>query len=176
MSVHVYQPKALLGDYIRSGIGSAISLMLLVLALPNLFFIIVFGGLSVFCLMFGARTWQRQRMRVELTEEGISTAGSIPPAPRVAIGWHELSALKLKFYSLRRDRTQGWMEMQLTGGQDRLRLDSNLEDFEAVARRAARAALDNRLPLDPATAGNLGAIGIVVPGDSPVVRHSGPAQ
>ncbi len=173
MSLHRYQTRALAGDYLRAGAGFSGSLAVLTLAPWHPVIVVVFVGLGAFCTVFGLRTWQRQMMRVEVTEAGISTAGSARPARRAVIDWRDLAELKLKYYSTRRDHTNGWMEMKLKGPRASLLLDSNLDDFATVVRQAGQAALDNRLSFNPATIGNLGALGIIVADGDTATRSTG---
>ena len=160
MSVHRYPMRALAGDYARAGAGMALPLAPLLFVTPGPGMIAVLGGLATLFFVFGLRTWRRQLTRVEVTEEGITTQASARPAPRVSIPWHGLSGLKLRFYSTQRNREQGWLQMSLIAGDGTLRIDSNLEDFETVARRAADAARANGLALEPTTISNLGALGL----------------
>ncbi len=88
------------------------------------------------------------------------------PAPRISIPWHGLSGLKLRFYSTQRSREQGWLQMTLIAGDATLRIDSTLEDFDTVARRAADAARANGVALEPTTIGNLDALGLNAAADS----------
>jgi hypothetical protein len=68
--------------------------------------------------------------------------------------------MKLAYYSTRRDRKSGWMQLQLGAGRARMSLDSRLDGFEQVARQAADIASERGLALSDATAANLQALGI----------------
>jgi hypothetical protein len=71
--------------------------------------------------------------------------------------------MKLAYYSTRRDRKSGWMQLKLAAGRSRLSLDSRLDGFERLVRHAALAAAGRDLELSEATAANLHALGIRVP-------------
>lgn len=166
MSVHRYPMRALAGDYARAGAGMALFLAPMLFVTPGAGMITVLGGLAMLFLIFGLRTWRRQLTCVEMTEEGITTQASVPPAPRVSIPWRALSGLRLHFYSTQRNRDQGWLQMRLMSGGGTLRIDSGLDDFETVARRAADAALANGVVLEATTVSNLGALGLVLDPDA----------
>ena len=50
--------------------------------------------------------------------------------------------MKLAYYSTRRDRRDGWMQLDLRSGWSSVRLDSRIEGFAELVERAARAADD----------------------------------
>jgi hypothetical protein len=86
---------------------------------------------------------------------------------RTAITWNALDRMKLAYYSTRRDRKSGWMQLQLGACRARLSLDSRLDGFERLVRHAALAAAARNLPLSEATSANLQALGIRVPDGRP---------
>jgi hypothetical protein len=59
------------------------------------------------------------------------------------------------------------MQLTIKGDGVSITMDSSLEGFDLVAWRAAKAARENAVSLDPASAGNLLGIGIDVDNDSP---------
>ena len=54
----------------------------------------------------------------------------------------------------------GWMQLALRAGHSKLRLDSRIEDFGKIVARAARAARQRGLPLNPSTTASLAALGL----------------
>jgi hypothetical protein len=82
----------------------------------------------------------------------------------LVLPWDELRALKLRYYGSRRQRSrgegEGFMQLTLRGKGASLTLESSVEGFEYIAWRAAKAARDNGVSLDPTSAGNLLDIGI----------------
>ena len=79
-----------------------------------------------------------------------------------SIRWDELDGIKLAYYSTRRDRRDGWMQLELRAGGSRIRLDSRIDGFAELVERAARAADARGLEPSAATAANLEALGIAV--------------
>jgi hypothetical protein len=68
--------------------------------------------------------------------------------------------MKLAYYSTRRDRKSGWMQLELGAGRTRLSVDSRLDGFERLVRHAVDVAGERNLELSEATAANLQALGI----------------
>jgi hypothetical protein len=155
-----YQRGALYADYARAAAGFALTAGPLLFVDPNAVIVVILGGFALLFALFGARSAARHVMTVEITEQGLATTG-----PRaVGFGWSELDQFQLKYYSTRRDRTSGWMELQLGAGKRRLKLDSTLEGFPDLVKRGAEAARANALDLDPWTIENLNGLGLVPPG------------
>jgi hypothetical protein len=81
------------------------------------------------------------------------------------VEWRRLDRLKLSYFSTKRDRSDGWMQLAVgsTGGRT-VKIDSSLDGFHDVVERAAHAAGDTGLTLSEATRANLKAMGITVAG------------
>jgi hypothetical protein len=162
-----YPAKSLIGDYIRSGVGLAIGLGVLGSAPSSPTVVIIFGGLVVLFLVFGFRTVQRQLLRVAVTNEEICRAG----LGTHVMPWGALERLKLRFYGTRRQRTResngGFMHLTLEGAGASMTLDSSLTGFEYIAWRATKAARENGISLDSASASNLLELGIDADADQP---------
>lgn len=163
MNEHRYPLRELGGDYVRAAAGLAATLgpLLFVPASPVMMWLL--GGLAALFLAFGARTALRQMTVVRVDEAGITAIGPLG----ATIAWEELGRLALAYYSTRRDRTRGWMQLSMKGRGRSLRLDSTIDGFRDIAAAAARAAALRGVALTPATIGNLAALGIEV--------HSAPA-
>ncbi|HYE00032.1 MAG TPA: hypothetical protein VEH84_11665 [Alphaproteobacteria bacterium] len=159
MTVHRYTPQALSGDYLRAGIGLALTLppLLLLPMAPVVAWVFAAGAL-LFGL-FALRTVQRQLTAIVVDERGIALRG---PLGR-AIAWAELSDLRLSYFSTRRDRRGGWLQLRLSGGGRTLRIESTVQRFADIADQATEAARARGLLLSPTTVENLSSLGILVP-------------
>jgi hypothetical protein len=153
---HRYPPAALAGDYARAGAGLALTLPPLALLQLNPVVATVFALLAVLFVVFAWRTLVRQLGAIEVSESEIRARGPFP----VGIAWGALDEIKLGYYATRRDGSSGWMQLVLRAGRRRLRLDSRIEGFAAIAARAASAARQRRLALGDATVNNLAALGV----------------
>lgn len=160
MTVQRYPRKTLRNDYIRAAIGVALCVPLAAVSFGSSFGFWLFVGLTVLFAVFGARTWLRGRVEFRLTEAGLlRTNAALKGQAATGIAWSELSGLTLRFFPLRRDRSDGWMQLTLRAAGARLSIDSTLEDFDAIAEAALAAGLRNDLPMTQTTLANFQALG-----------------
>jgi hypothetical protein len=156
-----YPPATLYADYIRAGVGLALTfgpLLLLDVAYPV---VALLAALGLLFAWFGMRTVSRHLSRVELSGSALALRG---PLPR-HLAWSELDRMKLAYYAPRRSRDDSWLQLTLRGAGGRsIRLDSNLVGFDQVLGAASRAARAKELSMDAATHANLAALGLAAPG------------
>lgn len=160
MSRHRYEKGSLRADYIRAAAGVAISGGLVVSASPVpavagilLFLVTLFG-------VYGVRTWLRHATVIEVDESGIKSWGPLGQISDREIAWAGLEDLQIRFYSVKRNSKDGWMQMIVRGDGGKLRCDSHLEDFETIARLAFDAATRAGVNLNETTVSNLKSIGV----------------
>lgn len=156
MKLARYPMNALLADYGRAALGLAATGGPLLFVPPNPAIVIILGGMAGLFLIFGLRTGLRQLTTVEMSERGVRVTG----LRSMSLDWSALKGLRLRYYSTRRDRTQGWMQLKLDGPDGTVGFDSHLDGFDDLVRRAAAAARAAGLVLNEATLDNLGALGI----------------
>ncbi len=154
-----YPPRALVGDYLRSACGLILTAGPLFLGDILLSVRIILIVVAFLFLAFGLRTFVRQAVTVEMRDRGILVRG---PLGR-GIEWRDLDDMRLSFFSTRRDRETGWMQLRLSAGKTRIRLDGALDGFREIAAAATEAARARKLELNAATVENLMAIGIKPP-------------
>ena len=58
------------------------------------------------------------------------------------------------------------MTLRMARGRTAISVDSNINDFDAIAARAARAVIDHRAAADDITLANLAALGLPTPAQS----------
>ncbi len=166
---HRYPTHRVIGDYARALAGivlSALPATRLPLASPG--FLVCAACVALFAA-FGVQTWMRQRARVVVDPAYIEVR---PWGGR--LHWTRLGAMKLGYFSTRRDRRDGWMQLVIRGERRTIRLDSRLDGFDAIAACASRWALENRVALSPGTVENLRALGVSGPGEACVVTREVP--
>ena len=156
MSTHTYPAHAIAGDYVRAVAGLCLVGLPLVSAETTAGVTAVLAASAVIFVLYGARTMNRHFARIELNENGIRSRG----LSAAEIRWCDLQQLQLSYYSTRRDRTGGWLQLVLVSDAQRLRIDSHLKDFAVLAARAVVAAREKQIRLDPATVSNLDALGL----------------
>jgi hypothetical protein len=156
---HVYPTSAMIGDYLRAAAGLVPAGAVIATAPVGTVAATVLGSFAAVFALFGLRTVLRHGTRLEMSDSELRSEG----IRRRAIVWAELDRMKLAYYSTRRDRKAGWMQLDLGAGGARVRLDSRIEGFDQLVRRAAEVAGMRGLALNEATLANLEALGIRLP-------------
>lgn len=156
---HIYPASAMVGDYLRAAAGLVPTSVLFATVPVSAVAATVLGSFAAIFAIFGLRTVLRHGTRLEMTESELRTLG----AQRRTIAWNELDRMKLAYYSTRRDRRAGWMQLELGAAGARVHLDSRLAGFDRVVRRAAEAAAERGIALSDATLANLEALGVRPP-------------
>lgn len=151
-----YPVSTLYADYLRAAGGLLLTGLPLVLLepLPAVKWILVL--LFALFLVFGARTLLRQFSAVELSSQHLATIG--PAARRIA--WQDLRRVKLRYYSTRRKRDDGWMQLKLWSGGTSISIDSSMDGFQEVAEYTAREMRERGLETDPTTINNFAGLGL----------------
>lgn len=161
MTVHRYPLGEIGADYARAAAGLALT------AGPALFadllplVAIILSGLALLFAGYGLRTYWRHRTAVEVSDEALRTHGPFGKT----VPWAALDDVRLRYFSTRRDRAKGWMQLTVKGQEATIHVDSTLEAFEDVTRRVVLAAERRGLQLSEATRGNLQSLGIGEPQD-----------
>ena len=164
-TVHRYAWQRLRGDYIRAAAGGAFTGAILLIAETNTISFVILAAITAVFAAFGWRTWTRHATVVTAGPEAVAIAPTGPvrlPWHHAHLAWPDLRALKLSYYSTRRDKTDGWMSLTLRGITGRLSFDSSVEGFDRIARLAFDAARRNGVEMSQTTMTNFRALGIVV--------------
>lgn len=156
MSVHRYPPQALFGDYIRAGLGLLLTVPPLLFLDPGTAIGIALTIVAAVCLFFVVRTVDRSRSVVSFDDEAITLASFRTSRVR----WADLARMTLSYYTVKRDKSDGWMELTLKDAQATIKLDSRLSGFLAIVVKAAQVARERRIPLNQITLSNLKALKI----------------
>lgn len=161
-----YPVASLVPDGVRALVGLAFTgVPLATLPVASWFGIVLAAGVGLFGV-FGVLTVLRVRTRVRVGDDGIETRSG----RRGRIRWKDLRQVKLRYFAVRRERERkrgeggrrGWMQLVLKGDDGVVRIDSRLDGFDDVLRRAAAAASGLDLDLDPVTRANFEAAGLSV--------------
>jgi hypothetical protein len=156
---HRYPNAAMVGDYLRALAGLVPTGVLLVIFPLGGVAIGVLGSLAAIFGIFGARTLFRHCTRFEVDEAELRAMG----IRRRTIVWGELDRMRLAYYSTRRDRKAGWMQLELGAAGSKVSLDSRIDGFDQLVRCAAFVAGTRGLDLSDATVANLQALGVRLP-------------
>src|SRR6516165_6506681 len=156
MTCYAYPTSAMYGDYLRAAVGFVPTATILAIMPVGLVGATVLSGFATLFAVFGVRTIVRQGTRFEITKSALRASG----LRRTSIAWRELDGMTLAYYSTRRDRRDGWMQLELRSGWKKVRLDSRIEGFADLVSRSASAAKVRGLTLNAATSANLAALGV----------------
>ena len=156
-----YPRETLWADYIRAGAGAILCGLPLLLVEVNRWLAVILAAGFVLFGAFFVRTALRQRTHYLLGPDALCADG---PAGTL-VEWNRLDRMKLSYFSTKRDRSDGWMQLAVrsTGGRI-VKVDSALDGFYDIVERAARAAEAAHLELSVATRTNLRSMGITVAG------------
>jgi len=156
MTSYAYPTSAMCGDYLRAAAGFVPTAAILVTLPVGAVTATVLGGFAALFAVFGARTLFRHGTRFEMTRSALLASG----LRRTSIAWCELDNMRLAYYSTRRDRRDGWMQLELRSGWKKIRLDSRIDGFAELVSNSADAARTRGLTLNAATLTNLAALGV----------------
>lgn len=156
-TMHYYPSKELIGDYIRGVIGVVICATPIVLtgSMPVAGWIL--GFLVLLFAGFIIRTALRHYTRIKMDDLGLTSSGIMTKQ----IAWPDISRVKMRYYSTKRDRTEGWMQLKITGARGRtIEMDSILTDFQSIINKLGTAAVQASAAMDETTRANFALMGI----------------
>ena len=133
-------------DYVRAAAGVVLCGAPLLLLDVNrwLAVILLAAGFLLFARLPGAHGACATRTRYVLGPDTLCADG---PAGTL-VEWSRLDRLKLSYYSTKRDRTSGWMQLAVgSAGGRTVKVDSSLDGFHDIVERAAQAAEANGVEL-----------------------------
>ena len=155
-----YLWRSLFPDFAGGGIGIALSIGPLAFAHPAGPVAWVLAAAAVLFLVYFGRTVCRQLTHIELDDDGIRVRGPAFLRSRAAIRWEGLRSLRLDYYSTRRDREGGWMQLRLRDARRTIRIDSELEGFVDLVRVVVLEARRRGIDVDEPTRANLAVLGL----------------
>ncbi len=152
----MYYPMARLWpDLLRAGLGVLFCLALMLFTAPVSVIFTILCGVSLIFLWLALHTVLRLQTKFELDTEGVSRQGAGWFGGRLRrLNWDRLRGMTLRYYSTRRDGSQGWMTITMQGDGGTLRADSDLEDFTLLVEQALAAAARLNLTLDDRSLSN----------------------
>ena len=154
--VHRYTLRALAPDYARAGIGLLLTAGPVLFVQPASAILYLLLGLAGLFLVFALRTVLRQIARIETDANGIRAVG---PATR-HIDWEDLRDVSVRYYSTRRDRSAGWMQLTVRGGGHRIIADSGITAFPALVAATLAAARRRGIDVSESTRANASTLGV----------------
>ena len=156
-----YPRQTLWADYIRGASGVVLCGAPLVAFDVNRWLALVLGAGFILFAAFCVRTALRQKTRYVLSPDTLCADGPTG----ALVEWNRLDRMKLSYYSTKRDRTGGWMQLSVgSAGGGLVKVDSSLDGFYDIVERATKAAELAGVELTAATRANLRSMGLSVAG------------
>lgn len=153
-----YPPETLKADYLRTALGLAATVGPLALAGGDahpLVAVPLAAGAALFGWL-GGRTLLRGRVRYVLRPDGLAVDGSLFSG---LLAWDRVTDVRLRYYSVKKDRSGGWMQLTLRAGSRRHSIESQLTGFDTIAARVAAMVVERNLPVDETTRENFLSLG-----------------
>jgi hypothetical protein len=160
MSSHRYEKGSVTADYLRAVIGVVICGGLMIGAAPVPAVSVILLLLVLLFGVYGIRTWLRQATVIEVDETGIKSRGPLGRFADTDVAWDGLNDLRIRFYSVKRDRKDGWMQLIVRGDGGKILCDSQIDGFDTIAERAFDAARRAGVELNEVTVANLKSMGL----------------
>ena len=137
MTTHRHNFQSLVPEYVRAGVGVALTAgpVLLVDTITSIAWAL--GILAIIFAAFAVTVALRQFSVIDCTDDGISVSGPVGKS----LAWDDL-------------------QLVLKGKRGSIRIESTLTGFADIVARAAKAANDGRLELSSSTRGNLELLGV----------------
>lgn len=155
-TVHRYSMGALIGDYGRALLGLVLTLGPFAITTPLAAVTGVLAALAALFFAYGIRTVIRHCTAISVSDKAMEARGPLG----TRLDWGEVRSYSLRYFSTKRDRTGGWMQLKVRGRYRAIRVDSTIDGFETLLAASARAVRNRGLKLDSSSVENLRARGV----------------
>lgn len=152
-----YSDSMLVKECLKGFAGAAASAAIIIFLEPTPYLGWPIAVIGLFFFMYFGQQLSRRYLSLRLDETGLIHE---LPGFRKAIRWSELSDLRLNFYPSSKGASKGTLVLILKNSGSQIKLDSSLDHFPTVLSRAAKAARDSGITLNPTTAENFGSLGL----------------
>jgi len=155
-----YPARNLVPDYLRAGAGFGLTMLPTPAALDGPWIVkIIVVGLAVLFGSFAVTTFFRQKSTILADEHGLRLCG-----PRSAeIPWGEVEQVDLRYFSTRKEKDSGWLQLKVNGCNGKIKADSNLDDMDGLLGHVAAAIIRHGLVVTPIGRENFTAKGHALP-------------
>lgn len=152
-----YERVGVLGDVLRGSLGAVIVITPLFTLELHVAMQLLLGALGGLFGWFALRNVMRLKTTITATGDALIIKGWTSEH----LAWDDLTRYQARYFSTRRDRSDGWLQLTLWRAKGRtINIDSGLHDFDQLAEHVAFHGKRKDLVVDDATIENLIAIGV----------------
>lgn len=155
-TLHRHTFRSLTADYTRSGGGLLVTALPLATVDTTGTVAWLLGAGALLFAIYGFNTIIRHLGEIECSEATISVSGPF----RRSVAWSEVSDVRLRYFSTRRDGRKGWMQLVIKSDSASVRIESTLAGFADIVAIAVKAANKKGVDLSPTTLGNIEVLGV----------------
>ena len=156
--VYRWPRNAVRGDLIRTGLGFLACAAVLLLV-PTVS--IMFAAFVIPTIVFASyviQTLLRATTTLTIQPEGLGITNYLGQR---LVRWDTLDEFQLRYYTLRRDKEAGWLDLKLGSPGSSITLDDRVEGFRPILERAWEAASARDIGISSSTYANLTAAGLL---------------
>ncbi len=152
-----YPPTILRWELGKAAAGAAVCFGIVLGLQPGLWVGVPVGVVGTLFALYGLQQWRRTGVHYEVDQQA---ATRVEGTRRQSIPWEQMDGFRLHFYAFGRKAQEGTLEVRLTAGERKFKVDSAADHFPTLLVQAAGIARERDLTLDPTTESNLGQLGL----------------
>ena len=152
-----YEKSAIIQELVKSGVGAAFCLMILLMLNPSPYLGWPFAGIGLLFLTYFFNQAGMIRLRLHISDTEVEKKSG---NQRQVLRWDDLTFFQLNFYPHGRKAESGNLVLKLEGGGVRLKVESTLDHFPTLLQTAAKKARERELEMTPPTLSNLEQLGL----------------
>lgn len=159
-----YLFSSILSDYLRSMLGLTVCGFLIIVSGVHIVVLYILGMLILLFVTYAIRTVCRHFTSISFDRDCLQVYIGVWLWREIK--WSRVAGIKMRYFSTRRDKTGGWLQLIVLDGDTKISFDSHLENFAVFAERALSIAVEKKLSLNPTTLENFKSINL----DAEVLR------
>jgi len=149
-----YNTASIVADLTKSLIGIGLTASPLLFLNLASWLEVIFVLCFILFTFFAVRTVFRQKSSYYFCDEMLHEDGIFSKK----LNMDDLKVFKIRYFSTRRNREAGWFQIKMIANDVKIVVDSSLNGFDDIVKKAILAAEKNKLDLDATTNANLQVI------------------
>lgn len=152
-----YPPAVLRWELGKASVGALVCFGIILGLQPAIWVAVPVAAVGTLFALYGVQQWRRSGVHYEVDQQA---ATLVRGTERRTIPWGQLDGFRLHFYAFGRKAQEGTLEVRLSAGERKLKVDSATDHFPTLLVQAAGIARERDLKLDPTTQANLDQLGL----------------